>query len=250
MKKFLNNIKAQASHIRMSNAEKAAMKANIFGLPAQAGVVSPVPATASPYFFFSYQFRMSMAGLLLFIVAGSGTVSAAQNALPGDILYPIKLSINEKAEVALAPTSEAKAEVQARQAERRVDEAQALAVQGRLDEKTAQTLTADFDEHAAEALALAGPDKDEPAAGDAPVQAAMTMTLSAVAPEVKQATTTFEQDKQSTKKSFGPRESLRASLKIKAELLKEIKIRSQKQELRNVNEKDEGGTNAELQINR
>ncbi len=185
----------------------------------------------SPYVFMSYNLRMSLAGLLLFVLAGTGTVSAAQGALPGDILYPIKISVNEKVEVALAPTPAARAEVQVRLANRRVEEAQMLSSHGRLDKKTAETLTVDFDEHAAQAIALTEP--EEQAVEDAPAVA----------------TTTLEREKQSVKKSSEPRETLRASLKIKAELLKEIKIRSQRQEIKDSSGED-GGIKVELQIGR
>ncbi len=203
------------------------MRARIFEVPAP-----------SPYFFFSYQFRMSMAGLLVFVLAGTGTVSAAQGALPGDLLYPVKVSINEKVEVALAPTPAAKVQVQVRLAERRVDEARELSVRGRLDKKTAETLTVDFDEHSAQAVALAEPDEQEvkdtsksgrDSKASAPAQA--TMTLSVTATEAEVSATTSEQEKPAVKKSGKNRSEIRESLREKGEMLKEIKIRSLRVEL-------------------
>ena len=239
MKKFLNNLKAEASHIRMSTAERSSMKASIFGK------VSPLPNTPSPFFLFSYQFRMALAGLLVFVLAGIGTVSAAQGALPGDLLYPVKVSVNEKVEIALAPTPAAKVEVQVRLAERRIDEARELSVRGRLDDKTAKTLTDDFDEHSAQALALTEPDEQE--AASAPAQAVTTMSIAA--PEADSSSTTQEQEKPSVKKSGKNRSELKESLRVKGEVLKEIKIRSQRQEIKDGGGED-GGIKVELQIDR
>ena len=218
----LNNLKHEADKIRLTSAEKSAMRAQIFGSP------SPVAVKRSPYVFMSYHMRMSLAGLLLFVLAGTSTVSAAQGALPGDLLYPVKVSINEKVEVALAPTQAARAQVQVRLAERRGDEARELSVRGRLDEKTAKILTDDFDEHSAQALALVEPDEQE--AASAPAQAVTTMSIAA--PEADSSSTTQEQEKPSVKKSGKNRSELKESLRVKGEVLKEIKIRSQRQEIK------------------
>ncbi len=263
MKKFLNNLKEESSHIRMSHAEKTAMRAEIFGV---SGVEMP---QKSPYLFdsfFTYNTRMVMAGLLLFVLLGSGTVSAAaQNALPGDLLYPVKVSINERAEVALAPTSADKAAVQAQLAERRVTEAQTLASQGRLTAQTADTLSADFDAHAAQALALAGPDDSvqplgvsagatvqatpvsvpaptpaETPKADAPVRtmimrSAVTMSAedatTTVTMHVQDATSTAEAKTPFIKKSEGVRGALRASLEIQGDLLRALKVRAQQEDV-------------------
>lgn len=147
--KFLNNIRQEASQFRLSADEKALMRAQIFG------AASPVTVQHSPYFLFSYQFRMVMAGVMLFVLAGAGTASAAAgSALPGDILYPIKINVNEAVKVALATTPVAKAVLHAELADVRVEEAQALAVQGKLNASTTQQLAANFDEHAKSAQEL------------------------------------------------------------------------------------------------
>ncbi len=257
MKKFLHNIKQEAGHIRMSVAEKVAMKAAVFG------AVSSVPVQSSPYVFaslFSYNMRMSLAGLLLFVLAGSGTVSAAQGALPGDILYPIKLAVNEKVEVALASNASAKAEVQVRLAGRRVEEAQTLAAQGRLDEKTANLLTDDFNEHAS--LALAESETEDSSADveitlsakepqtPASARTVMMTTLSVNVPEPAQSTTTQKQEKFHNEKTAGQRGALRESLREKEEILKELKTRSQRQEIRDGEGEERDTIKVELQFGR
>jgi len=176
MKKFLNNIKVEAGHIRLTHAEKAAMKARIFGVPSS---VRPEP---SPYVFMSfisYNMRMSFAGLLLFVLVGTGTASAAQGALPGDLLYAVKLSINEKVETALALTPAAKAHVEVHLAERRIEEAQVLAAEGRLNAAVAEELAVSFDTHAqsAQDIADAAEEKEPGTATEVKTKLASSLSI-------------------------------------------------------------------------
>ena len=150
MKKYLQKIRNEAEHIRLTSAEKSAMRRAVFG------ALSPKPVK-SPYVFMSFTsvWGRAFAAVMLFVLVGGGTASAAQGALPGDLLYPVKVSITEKLEAALAPSVAAKAEVEAKFAGRRVEEAQSLASQGRLDAKSAESLAAQFEAHAKNAEDLA-----------------------------------------------------------------------------------------------
>ena len=238
----LHNIRNEAEKIRLSGAEKSAMRASIFGTP------TPVVLHRSSYVFLSPRYLVPLF-VVLVVFIGGGTTSAAQGALPGDLLYPVKVSINETVEVALAPTPAAKAEVQVRLAERRVEEAQKLSSQGRLNKKTAETLTVDFDEHAAQAIALAGPEPEEeitataaatapapaePEESSAPAQATMMFqaTIEASTTEII-ATPKQEQEQPSLKKSKDRRGSLRESLRIQSDILQELKTRASETELQN-----------------
>lgn len=147
----LNNLKNESSKLKLTPQEKAAMKARIFGLPADA-------PKHSPYFAFTFQFMqmrvLAPLAILLVVFAGAGTAAAAQGALPGDALYSVKVSVNETVEVALATTPVAKAQVQARLAQRRVEEAEVLASQGELTASTSAELAANFETHAQAAAEL------------------------------------------------------------------------------------------------
>ena len=151
----LNNLKTEAAKLRLSAQEKSAMKARIFGVPAP---VAMAPQS-SPYFIFSYQFLQARVlapmMVLLVVFVGAGTAGAAQGSLPGDLLYPVKISVNEAVEVALATTPVAKAEVSAKLAERRVEEAEVLASRGELTPEAGEELAASFDAHADTAATLA-----------------------------------------------------------------------------------------------
>lgn len=90
--------------------------------------------------------RMTIA-IIIALLLGGGTSFAAENSLPGDILYPVKIHVNENVEelVAVSDTSEAK--LQAKLAGRRLEEAEKLAVEGKLSAETSTELKAGFEDH-------------------------------------------------------------------------------------------------------
>ena len=150
----LNNLKTEAAKLRLTSEEKTAMKARIFGAPLSVGAAQP-----SSYFTYSFQFLHArvlvpaMAVVLVF--GGASTTAAAQGALPGDLLYPVKISINEAIKVALATTPIVKAEVSAELAVRRVEEAEVLAARGELTVAVGEELAAHFEAYAEDANNLA-----------------------------------------------------------------------------------------------
>jgi len=73
---------------------------------------------------------------LILLVAMGGTAGAAESALPGDLLYPIKVSVNEEVRVALATTPEKKAAVAIARAETRLAELETLEERGDIDTET------------------------------------------------------------------------------------------------------------------
>jgi len=87
--------------------------------------------------------------LIIALVGGGSASVAAQQALPQDILYPIKININEKVRSALAFSPEAKAEIEVELAEKRVEEAEQLAAEGRLTKAAQAQVEQNFDRHAA-----------------------------------------------------------------------------------------------------
>lgn len=72
--------------------------------------------------------------LILALMFGGGGVSyAAENALPGDALYQIKVNVNEEVRDLVSITPEAKADWESRLVERRLEEAEQLVAGGALD---------------------------------------------------------------------------------------------------------------------
>src|SRR3990167_585749 len=78
-------------------------------------------------------YKAMIIGLIIALVMGGSVSYAAENTLPGDALYPVKVYVNENARAAVAFTDKSKAELAVELANRRLEEAGKLAVQGTLD---------------------------------------------------------------------------------------------------------------------
>ena len=78
----------------------------------------------------------------LFLLISGGMSFAAEGSLPGDVLYPIKVHVNERVRGTFSFSPKTKAEWEAKRGERRLDEVEQLAVNGRLSAETqAQIMT-------------------------------------------------------------------------------------------------------------
>ncbi len=75
--------------------------------------------------------------LILAVVIGGSTTFAAQSAVPGDFLYPVKTEFNENIRTAFAFSADSEAKVQTAILEERIEEAQTLHAEGRLTSDTA-----------------------------------------------------------------------------------------------------------------
>jgi len=111
--------------------------------------VEPLPFISLPANEFSLFFmRRSVPALAaVLVLIGGGTAAAAEGALPGDILYPIKVHVNEEMRATLATTPKAKADWQVSRAERRLEEAATLALSGKLDDVKRAELDTNLDAH-------------------------------------------------------------------------------------------------------
>lgn len=90
---------------------------------------------------------MAAIALILTLVCG-GTAYAAEGSLPGDTLYPVKVSVNENVRTALALSTEDKADWEARLTERRLEEAAKLAARGELKGDIEARLAQSFEDQA------------------------------------------------------------------------------------------------------
>lgn len=108
-------------------------------------------------FFARFQFAPLAAALVLLCIGG--TSFAAEGALPGDFLYPVKVGINEELQGFLIFSSEEKAEWKATLAERRLHEAEKLALAGRLGAKESAQIEKKLEHHVKGFRAQAGKKK-------------------------------------------------------------------------------------------
>lgn len=83
--------------------------------------------------------------ILLFSIAGISY--AAQDSVPGELLYPVKIQVNERVERALALTPEEKARVAVRQTITRLEEVKKLIDANKYDEQNEKTINANFEYH-------------------------------------------------------------------------------------------------------
>src|SRR5688500_13589881 len=90
---------------------------------------------------------MAIALVIALLLTGGASVAADQ-ALPGDTLYPFKVHVNEQVSGWVAVSDEARAELDAWRAGRRLAEAEELVVKNRIDAETRADLEARFDAHA------------------------------------------------------------------------------------------------------
>lgn len=125
--------------------------------------------------------RPALAGFLIVSVLGGGASFTAADALPGDLLYPFKIHVNENIQQVLAITTKAKADQSAVLAVRRIEEAEALASEGRLTPEVRADIETRFNEHVArfEARAMALAEKDANIEGVADVQSDLEASLRA-----------------------------------------------------------------------
>lgn len=155
MSNLQNHLQKETENMRLTSAEKSAMRARLEA--AMAGV-SSVPThvpTKSPYQWIFAPRSFVLAAVAFLLVVSTGTSYAAEGSLPGGVLYPVKTNILEPLTVALASTPAAKAEANASIATTRVQEAQALAAHGDLTPAVAQEISDNYNVHATAALALA-----------------------------------------------------------------------------------------------
>lgn len=73
--------------------------------------------------------------IILFVTAGGGVSLAAENALPGDALYSIKVNVNEEVRARLAVSSEARTDWEIQRLERRLTEAAEVESRGEVEEE-------------------------------------------------------------------------------------------------------------------
>src|SRR3989344_8372243 len=82
--------------------------------------------------------------ILLIIMLAGGTSAAAYGALPGNVLYPIKIHVNENVESFFSTGEVAKAKIETEHATNRLIEAERLAAQGKLTAETRVLLENNF----------------------------------------------------------------------------------------------------------
>lgn len=141
--KDIEQLLTPLSRVSLSHTEKARMRQTLSSLP----IPSPINAPRPSPFAFPFLHPLPSIAFLLILTITTSTVSAAEGALPGDILYPIKVKLTEEVRTSLTFSPEKKAAWEVERAERRIEEATRLAVEDTLDDTVRTELNAHAEAH-------------------------------------------------------------------------------------------------------
>ncbi len=157
---------AKAKEVRLTEAERNALflavdtfvaknplQASVSGVeavgqvtePTKAGFISVKPLQTFINFWDLYGMRVGVAFMAVLLVGGTTSV-AAQKALPGDFLYPVRVNFNEGVK-AVFMTDARRAEYQLERVMNRVEEAQILAAEDRLSDEAKESLLSKLSGH-------------------------------------------------------------------------------------------------------
>ncbi len=156
----ISNLFSQSKEVSLTSEEKASgslfLKDFMDKNPAGAISAQTEDATKSPYAeeagskgrktFYTEYFKTlytkkpeliyALAAFVLIFGSASGAVYAAQDSLPGELLYPVKIQVNERVERVAARTTIAKAKVAVKQAVTRLEETKQIIELKRVDAET------------------------------------------------------------------------------------------------------------------
>lgn len=206
MDSFEKKITRNASKIRMQAHEKGLLREQLLAFmeyhpvaeslsQKNARLISSVRTPYKEVFTFiqlsSWQFRLGVGAFCaIFFI---GTPALAEKTVPGDILYPVKVRVNEEVLSQLSLTPYKKVTWETHRVERRIAEARLLAKEGRLTDEIEAQITETVKEHTAtaqkELVALRETDADQAALAQVTVdsvlevQTAMLDTADTTAPQ-------------------------------------------------------------------
>lgn len=157
MNDFENNLKAAAGKIRLGAKEKRELRARLLSYMEYHPLPQPLlgmrkrPRALKQYvaLIAGWHVRAVAGFATLLIIAGIPAI--AERAVPGDVLYPVKVRINEEVFSQLSMGSYEKMEWEARRVERRIAEARLLAKEGKLTDEMEAQITETVKEHTANA---------------------------------------------------------------------------------------------------
>jgi hypothetical protein len=145
MKQFSSQFKKQSESIRMRASERRELKEKLVSymeyhpLPKEMKEVSSATSlikggiTSEPFFALNFNttYLRNFSGVFA-VLCILAVPLVAENSLPGDVLYPVKVQFTEEVRSSLTFTPYAKVEWETQRLERRISEARLLASEGKL----------------------------------------------------------------------------------------------------------------------
>lgn len=138
MEHKLKQLIKKAARISLDKKDKDLMRVNLLAF---------VRKSVSPIADGRQRWVGVLASLLIAVFVGGGVSFASENSLPGDLLYPVKVRVNEEVRAALTVSAEAKADWEARRAERRLEEAAELSSKGEFSVEKREKVESNFKRH-------------------------------------------------------------------------------------------------------
>ncbi|MBI2023950.1 hypothetical protein HYT00_00970 [Candidatus Giovannonibacteria bacterium] len=141
----LKKIQEKIKKIELTPEEKKEMRDNIIAVlksrpnPRENEGGENTFPVKSPYVF-KFKKALAFAAIILVIAGGMSVSLAAENALPGDLLYSVKIKVNEGLSGLMARSDEAQVRWLVKTAERRIEEAEKMAASGKLDVNSANNI--------------------------------------------------------------------------------------------------------------
>lgn len=163
MKTFYTHIQKEADKIRMRAAVRRDLRERLVSYmeyhPLEKVIAESDHASAPKRIYVTERFTRfhiapwqarSFASVFAFLLV-VGVPYAAERAVPGDVLYPVKVRLNEEVRSQLALSPYEKIEWETRRVERRIAEARLLAKEGRLTDEVEAEISETVRVHASEA---------------------------------------------------------------------------------------------------
>lgn len=134
MNRFKNTIK----EIKLSKNEKKEMLGSIVGYPS--------PFISYHFFFENHLARVVAVALVAFFAVGGSVSAFAEKSIPGDVLYPVKVGVNEKISGAVAITPEKKVKHETTLVSRRLEEVEKVLTKEEITTEEKKEIISDLSE--------------------------------------------------------------------------------------------------------
>ena len=151
MTNAFKELKKQAESVRLSSLEKSTMREKLVSHMR----LRPAPVASGWYQgLFSPIRKSAMRNnktlpilISLGLLVGGSVSFAAEGTTPGDLLYPVKIYLNENARGALLVTPQKRAEWEMRLVERRLQEMEKVTTQSNVSEKSVEKVQENFEKY-------------------------------------------------------------------------------------------------------
>lgn len=152
MSNFEHSLKKATEAVRMDESDRSLMRERLVTYmehkPLRIDMQEKASAVTGGFgFSFFRAHHLSGALIIALVTSTFGMTFAAADALPGDLLYSVKVDVNEEVLGAMLTSEERKLDWERERAERRLEEASQLAVEGRLDAERKQEVSRRFAQH-------------------------------------------------------------------------------------------------------